>query len=240
MHAISITSAISIPSELAYRNSSQLSFGQAILFKRDKFYAQEKIKRWLSDTPECISDTWAEKKSGTTGFGYVVLGVKFIPVAEGKIVKGAKPFWVFNVHYGLEEDLKTKSCHKMVEIIDDVAGDLPFIIAGDFNFFPDRDGDKQRSILTEHFKDLGKGAKTFLGNRHVEGTFVGYEHDAFKADLKNMVSRLDHVFGSKSVNTKGHVILYAKTMLQNEPDEFTTRSYPSDHIPLFTTILIQC
>ena len=155
---------------------------------------------------------------------------------EGKIVANLPPFWVFNVHFGLEEDLKTKSCHKLLEIVKDATKGQEFIICGDFNFFPDRDGNKQRAILTAELKDLGRGAKTLSG-KECEGTFVGYEHDEFKADLKNMISRLDHIFASTKVT--GHSpVLYTKTMLDVEPVELTTRDTPSDHLPLFININI--
>lgn len=216
--------------EIGYRNPSLLSFGQATLYKPEKVYPLQTVKRWLSDTPETVSDTWALNAGGSTGFGYLVLGTQFVAVKEGKVVTNAEPFWVFNVHFGLEEDLKTKSCHKLLEIVTAITKGQHFVICGDFNFFPDRDGNKQRAILTEKLQDLGKGAKT-LGGRLVEGTFIGYEHDQFKADLTNMVSRLDHVFGSEGVIGK-EPTLYTKTMLPEEPEELTTRKYPSDHLPL--------
>ncbi len=225
-----------------YRNSSLLSFGQAILYKPEKLYPVKTTKYWLSDTPHKLSDTWANKAGGTTGFGYIVMGVKFYPVSEEKVIHGSKPLWVFNTHFGLEEELKTKSCHKLRRIVEstvtceDSEGNDEFIVCGDFNFFPDKDGNNQRSILTSKWKDLGQSALTLSGKK-VEGTFVGYEHDNFKADLKNMVSRLDHVFSS--TNVKGvNATLYTKTMLDKEPEELTTRDYPSDHLPLVVTIEI--
>lgn len=156
-------------------------------------------------------------------------------VHEEKIVKNASPFWVFNVHFGLDEDVKTKSCLKLLQIINEVAGNEPYIVCGDFNFFPDKDGNIQRAVLTAIMKDLGHGALTLAG-KLVEGTFIGYEHDQFKADLNNMTSRLDHIFSSKTVERIGSAILYTKTMLDNEPQELTTRDYPSDHLPILTKV----
>lgn len=222
--------------EIGYRNSNTLSFGQATLYKPEKFYPLQTVKKWLSDTPDMVSDTWAVKAGGTTGFGYLVLCTQFVHVEEGKIISNLPPFWVFNVHFGLEEELKTKSCYKLLDIVKNVAKDQEFLVCGDFNFFPDRDGDKQRAILTTEFKDLGKGAKTLLG-KECKGTFIGYDHDEFKADLKNMVSRLDHIFSSSGVLGE-NAVLYTKTMLEVEPPELTTRDTPSDHLPLFITIKV--
>lgn len=220
-----------------YRNSSPMAFGQAILYKPEKFFPVQSAVKWLSDTPDVPSDSWAVKQGGSTGFGYIVNGLRFVPVEKEKIVFGAKSFWVFNTHFGLEEDLKTKSCHKLLDIVKQVAGPDEYLVAGDFNLFPDRDGDKQKAILTAQWKDLCKGAVT-LGGKQVEGTFVGYEHDDFKADLKNMNSRLDHVFSSQGLVAKNPV-LYTRTMLEQEPQELTTRAYPSDHLPLVVDIEAQ-
>jgi endonuclease/exonuclease/phosphatase family metal-dependent hydrolase len=70
----------------------------------------------------------------------------------------------------------------------------------------------------------------------VEGTFVGYDHDEFKADLSNMVGRLDHVFTSQSVSGFDPTLI-DMTMLDPEPPRGTTRDYPSDHWPLCIELL---
>lgn len=219
-----------------YRNSNLLSFGQSIMYKPDKFFQTHSIKRWLSDTPEIMSDTWSQTAGGSCGFGYIVMGSRFRFVNDGRVVENTKPFWVFNTHFALDEEVKRKSCIKLLEIVYEIAGNESFVICGDFNFFPDKDGALHRSILTEKLLDLGKGATTLSG-KHVEGTFVGYEHDEFKADLTNMVSRLDHIFGSKDVIATDPK-LYTKTMMDEEPKELTTRLYPSDHLPIICNIII--
>lgn len=225
--------------EIDYRNPSSLSFGQVIMYKSDKFYPVQKIKRWLSSTPEKVSDDFSKKSGGTTGFGYILTGVQFAPVHDGKIVNNSSLFWVFNTHFGLEEELKTKSCYVLKEQIKKITNNQPFVLSGDFNLFPDLDADVQRDVLCHHLfemQDLAKGAKT-LNNKQVEGTFVGFEHDTFKADLHNMKSRLDHIFGSLHVKCE-NPILYTKTMLETEPEELTTRLYPSDHLPIVGNITI--
>lgn len=238
---------------VGYRNASSLAFGQAILWNRKRFDILRTVKRWLSDTPYVPSDTWSAITAGTTGFGYLVLCAQFVPVAtdhedkaEGepvsKFVNNGQPFWVFNVHFGLDEDVKTKSCYKLLEIVHEVANDQPAIIAGDFNFFPDKNADFQRAIMTSVYDDAGKGAKTLSG-KHVEGTFVGYDHDPFKADLGNMMSRLDHVFVSHNTVAHSDPVLYTRTMLSTKEEEveneFTTRNYPSDHLPLLVKLRIE-
>ena len=225
--------------EIDYRNPSRLSFGQVIMYKSSKFYPIQKIKKWLSSTPDQVSDDFSISAGGTTGFGYILTGIEFAPVCDNKIVFNAERFWIFNTHFGLEEELKTKSCHTLKNLIKDIAKDQQFILSGDFNLFPDKNAECQRSILCNYnfeMNDLAKGAKTLNGTS-VEGTFIGYDHDAFKSDLNNMKSRLDHIFGSNKIKCENPT-LYTKTMLDVEPDELTTRLYPSDHLPIVANITI--
>ena len=227
---------------IEYRNPGPMAFGQAILWKPEKFYPIRSEKRWLSDFPKVVSDTWSEKSGGTTGFGYMVTGILFVCIADKRVIRDVPPFWIFNTHFGLEEELKTKSCVKLGRLIQEFAlsstkPPSEYILLGDFNLFPDRDAKKQREILGSFFNDLAQGAETLDGKK-IEGTFVGYEHDDFKADLKNMVSRLDNIFASPGV-TCHKPVLYTKTMLEEEPAELTTRSYPSDHLPLVAEISVQ-
>ena len=185
-----------------YRNASDMAFGQVIMWNPEKFYPVEYCKRWLSDTPQTLSDTWSVGQGGSTGWGYILTGIKFVPVEGGKAIRNKPAFWVFNTHFGLEEDLKTKSCEALIRLTREIVADSPFIVSGDLNLFPDKNAITQRAILTEHLKDLGKGALTSQKGIQVEGTFVGYEHDDFKADLKNMQSRLDHVLGSAKTSAR--------------------------------------
>ena len=67
------------------------------------------IKRWLSDTPDVVSDSWSVAAGGSCGFGYVVMGTQFMFVKNGLLVDNVDPFWVFNTHFSLDEDVKTKS-----------------------------------------------------------------------------------------------------------------------------------
>lgn len=217
----------------SHKGPSKIDFGQATLYNPEKFFPKKSFPQWLSDTPNTISDTWNPRKD--KAFGTMVLCTKFRHVHQERIVKNAKPLWVFNVHFGTDETYKTKSCLALLAIIKQRAKDNPYIVCGDFNFFPDKDGNTQRALLTQEMLDLGKDAKT-VGGKKVEGTFVGFEHDNFKADLKNMVSRLDHIFSSNGAVKIGDATLYTKTMLDKEPEELTSRDFPSDHLPLIVSL----
>lgn len=226
---------------VAYKNPQDMAFGQATLYNPKKFFPLIIFPKYLSHTPHEVSDTYTLNPD--RAFGIMVLCVKFMPVYKDKIVKNASPLWVFNTHFPLDEEVKTKCSEALVKLVKEVAGDEPFVICGDFNFFPDRDGDKQRTIITKHFKDLGKDAKTSQGALAIEGTFVGYEHDLFKAIVNSeskfseMNSRLDHVFSSQNLEKDENAILYTETTLEPEPKELSERNnLPSDHLPLMVSI----
>jgi TorA maturation chaperone TorD len=54
-----------------------------------------------------------------------------------------------------------------------------------------------------------------------------------------MISRLDHVFGTKGVKLVGSPVLDTRTMLEKEPEEeLTDRNTPSDHLPLIVAFEI--
>src|SRR6185295_4069148 len=172
-------------------------------------------------------------------------------VREGKFIWGAQHFWVFNTHFQLEESVKTNSCRSVLWATRAMQGvgtwrtePEPFIVCGDLNFFPDRDGALQRAILTEDggLRDLGTRMLALSDGRELRGTFVGFDHDDFKADLANMVSRLDHVllWGPQLTAAADHLLVYDKTMLSaGEPAPFSTRSYPSDHLPLLARLTLR-
>lgn len=231
---------------IAYRNPSiasptaplETAFAQATLYDPKKLFPLQSFPKWLSDTPDVVSDTWAANKDKARGS--IVLCTQFVLCHQGRVVKDTSPFWVFNVHFDIDEEVKTKSSYKLLEIIRIVTNGQPYLVCGDFNFFPcnfisTAQGDKQREILTSEMADLGKDALTLSGKK-LEGTFIGYEHDRFKADLKEIITRADHIFGSKTVEKVGFSILYNKTMLDEEPQELTTRDYPSDHLPLIVRV----
>lgn len=229
------------------RNATDLAFGQAILWKYDKFSPLAYDKKWISPTPNIPSNGF---QSNGKGFGQTAVGVLLHPCENGKFIREAKPFWVYNVHLLLEEELKTKSCMMLGEMAKNL--DRPAIFAGDFNLFPDKDGGKQAGILGKCFEDLTKDSKTSQGDRPLRGTFIGTKHDRFRkmsekalevANLNEVFdSKLDHILGTKGITLATSTpLVITETMLPVEPKEFDVMvngelsiDYPSDHMPVLT------
>ena len=216
------------------RNPSKFAFGQAILYDPNKLFLLDSFSRWLSDTPNEVSD-FTEG-----GFGSMVLCAKFQHVENGKIIQNMQPLWVFNVHFPLGEEEKTKCCYKLLEIINELAGNEPYVVLGDFNTFPDRDGFKQRAILSAKMQNLTDHLFTESGMK-VSGTFVGTDLDQFKSKfpLEENMAQLDYIYTSKDLErADDHATVIARTMLEEEPQELSTRNFPSDHLPVVARIRV--
>lgn len=225
---------------VAYRNPTKYSFGQATVYDTRYLFPIVTITKWLSDTPDVPSDTFLDAK-GATGFGSVVLFIKFAFVSEGKIITNIPSFWSVNVHFALDEDVKTKSSHKLVELLDSVCGRERFILSGDFNLFPDLQGaDQYKILLANGMIDCSSQIHTSQENRRITGTFVGYPHDSFAAkDPRNPTSALDKIFVKNYPPEDPSIPSIAITQTYNnvEPVELSDPwALPSDHLPLLRQI----
>lgn len=220
------------------KNPNKIAFGQAILFNPDKLYPLESLCKWLSETPNQVSD-YKEK-----GLGTMVLCVKFAHVEKGKIIRNMAPLWVFNVHFpAVGEEAKTACCYKLIEVIKGIAQGEPYVVLGDFNTYFDMDGFKQRSILSENMLNITDNLETEAGKK-VTGTFIGTDLDEQKKPfpLAENMSQLDYIYIAKDnpyiqrVEDKATVV--TKTMLEVEPEELTSRQLPSDHLPVLASIKV--
>ena len=220
---------------VSYRNPSKYSFGQATVYDSSKLFPVQVLTRWLSDTPNVPSDTWEDQK-GQTGFGSNALFVQFAFVENEKIVTNCESFWSVNIHFPLDEDIKTKACQKLLELIDDICDFDRVVLSGDFNFFFDgnRMGAKHLSIMEAALTNISKNKLTSQELRNINGTFVGYPHDEFCAkDPRNPDSCLDYIFVDCDVKYDDNVTVLTKTFLENEPTELSEPySLPSDHLAL--------
>lgn len=240
------------------RNSSDLAFGQAIMWKKDKFSPLDYKKKWISPTPDIPSNGF---QSNGKGFGQIALGVLLHPCANEKFLRGAKSFWVWNAHLLLEEDLKTKSCMMLCDLVKGLTHESVFV--GDFNLFPDKEGPKQFDILMEVFNNLTQWALTSQGQVPIRGTFIGTKNDKFRRKIEKirelepeigiekaianiLDSKLDQVLGTSGIKLVGTPLVITETMLPKEPKEFDVMvdgqlviDYPSDHMPVLTKFVLQ-
>lgn len=228
-----------------YRNGSKKAFGQAICYRRSKFLRTKTYELWLNSRGGIHSgptDAGGQKESLLFGCRLHFLN------ADGTVNYRQPPLEVFNAHFPMGEAEKTACAREIAAYFsrqqcehdhDGLSGRI--VMTGDFNFFQDRDGEMQRSIITDAgFADSAKGARTANGFEPL-GTFVGYGHDAFRAALPYLVrpingsslddpidnqldpekflpSRLDHIFVNQH---------FAVNPLDQTTNVYNPRIYPN-------------
>lgn len=194
---------------VAARDESKYAFGQAILYN-------ENMVKPIS--------------SGMKRF-YANDKVTWMPVWATFETELRHKFNVVNVHFPIDIESKIQACYDLMELKLDGIVTSADVYTGDFNTFPD-DPTCCRSLLRARMDEVNDER-----NQHghiVGGTFIGFEHDKFKAPVTGGESRLDNFF----VKRHTRILLEHKTvwMVPISGEVFKTRDYPSDHFPVTTTI----
>ena len=189
----------------AFYGPASIAFCLAIFYKRDKFFP---IGLDLQLLP--LGD---ESKPNMST---VILTLKLRVISSGRV------FTVSNTHFGLDEEEKSKAVQFLAHYL---CGMKRYLCAGDFNFFDDREGLNQRTVLLLSNNDLAYPLK------NASGTFMGYEHDAFKQPFEKM-SRLDHVFTDSILRVGETAYAFGDMELVK------TRQYPSDHLMITFDFII--
>jgi endonuclease/exonuclease/phosphatase family metal-dependent hydrolase len=182
----------------AYYGPDSTAFALVIFFKRDKFFP---VGLELHTLP--LADPQKPNSSR------ILLTVGLRSNASGGEISFS------TTHFGLEEDEKRRSAEFLASHL--FRHLRRVVCAGDFNFFDDRDGQQHRQMLLDVSLDMAHPLE------NASGTFMGFEHDAFKQPFEKM-SRLDHIFASH-VTQVGQATAYCGDM-----ETVRSRTYPSDHL----------
>lgn len=133
--------------------------------------------------------------------------------------RGDISLWVFNTHFdhiGIEA--RKNSVILILEKIDQLTSDDELIILmGDLNLEPDSEPIRYLKTKLNDSQDI---AKIIFGPR---GTFNGFEF------TKPVSRRLDYIFTGKNIKVLKHAILSDSKELK----------YPSDHLPVLVSILVE-
>ncbi len=175
-----------------------------ILYREDRFHAEETGVLYFTDDPDVPysygSGTW----SGTWS-------PRFCRWARLRDPSTEQAVYLFNVHYHpylLRS--KREASRILVERVEDIAGDAPYVIAGDFNSLP---GSAQVRIIEELLPvhDVLNGAR--------RGSFHGYTGIP-------PWPRVDYIFASQ------HFTIHHAELARDRYNG----TYASDHYPLFATL----
>ena len=203
---------------------------QTIYFKEEKFELVGNDQKWLSETPD---KQYSEFEGNNGPFeGVRPRGVNY---AELKIKGSEETFFVFNVH--LENYSPTKrmmEAEKLVALVDEIAGDKPSIMCGDFNL----------DAASKEAKDIA--AREYLNTTHDNSSEVADITETYGTYINAGDDDIFGVEGTTATSTSGTVIDYCFT----SKDDFYVHSYDvisekqdgiytSDHLPLVIKLLLR-
>lgn len=185
----------------------------AILYLRSRFKSLESSTFWLSETPDVPSKGW------DAALPRIVTWTKFSDIQTGKV------FFHFNTHF----DHRGKQSHEegarlLLNRINLLAGRLPVLITGDFNF---TESSKAYEILTAKemaSTDSLRDARYVSENGHYGPTST---FNDFKALVPNQ--KIDFVFVKGNVRVLQHGVL---------SDTWDLR-FASDHLPVLAEIILE-
>jgi endonuclease/exonuclease/phosphatase family metal-dependent hydrolase len=179
-----------------------------IFYKKDKFDVVQQSTFWLSPTPDSISKGWDAAIVRVCTYGLF------------KNKKTKQLFWVFNTHFDhIGKNSRVESAKLIVEKIKELnTKNYPVILSGDFNVRPE---DAPIIYVT------GEMQNTRTISKLVHGPLETW--NAFKFNVKPD-GCIDYIFISK--DKRMSVSKFATIT-----DSYDLK-YPSDHLPVMATILI--
>ncbi len=174
-----------------------------IFYRTEKFDVLKKGVFWLSSTPEIAGSIgWDERLPRT------VIWILF------REKSSKKEFWFFNTHLG-GNIARAEGAKLLKSKIDEMAGELPVIVTGDFNSKPESEPIK--TMLNKNYRVVLQDAFDSAIKKNDE-KFTDYWFDGENKDLK----RIDYIFVTARVKVLYHEIINKRI----------GRYYPSDHLPL--------
>lgn len=178
-----------------------------VFFRKERFDLLDSGTFWLSEHPD---------KPGSVGWDAAI--TRICSWAKLKCKKTDQTFFVFNTHFDHKgKSARVNSSKFILSKVEEIAGNAPFLLCGDFNFTPDSEA--YRTLMSgNQLTDVFLIPGLFQGN--TIGTFSG-----FNVEEKNTLNRIDYLFIPSSIKAKSCNII---------TDNDGTY-YPSDHLPLVGT-----
>lgn len=182
----------------------------AIYYLKTRFKLLQGDTFWLSEHPE------------TTGLGWDAAYIRVVTWAQFEDLETGQRFFHFNTHFDNRgEEARRQSAHLLLNKVDEIAGDAPVIITGDFNCAPESEPYR---IITE--SGLVFDARSISREPHhgPSRTFNKFDLET----LKTVERPIDYIFVSKSFEVRKHATL---------SDTIDGR-FPSDHMPVIAEVTI--
>lgn len=179
-----------------------------IFYNKDKFNVIQQSTFWLSPTPDSVSFGWNAACRRVCTYG----------LFQDKKTK--KFFWVFNTHLDhISKLARLESVKLITRKIEELnTKDYPVFFSGDFNSHPD---DEPTQFMNTKMQNARSVSKLVYGPAD---TWNGFK---FKEKLDGCI---DYIFVNKNKN-----VMVSK--FATITDSYDLK-YPSDHLPVMATFLI--
>lgn len=171
-----------------------------IFYKKEVLELVESGAFWMSNTPEKSSASWSSQ------YHRICTWAKF------KIIETGKEFYHFNTHTDGSDLSQYKGAHLIIEKREEICGDLPLVITGDFNMIPESIG---YSELTTVFADVNA-----VTTNSTDSTYHNYGADDMLIDYCFITS--------ETIKAVDYKIM----------DDMVDDKYVSDHFGLYTEMII--
>ncbi len=164
---------------------------------------------WLSETPEIPSKGW------DADINRIVSWVKLKHISSGKF------FFFLNTHFDhIGVEARKNSARLIIDKVNEIAADVPFILTGDFNV---PDDSEPYNLLASAFND----AKVVSQHGHY-GPKGSWSTFSVCGDTK-LDRRIDFIFVHDDIKVIKHAIL----------SDSKDGRYPSDHLPVVAEITLE-
>ena len=186
----------------------------AIFYRKTRFKSLENATFWLSETPQVASTGWDAALP------------RIVTWSRLQDLQTSKTFFVFNTHFDHRgERARTESARLLLARIGQIAGELPVVVTGDFNFTESAEG---YQVLTG--KNANSSRSVLRDARYISERQHHGPTSTFN-DFKALVPgrTIDFVFVKGTIHVLQHGAL---------SDTWDGR-FPSDHIPVLAEIVIR-
>ena len=177
-----------------------------IFYRKEVFELLEDAQFWLSETPDVPGS-----------IGWEAILPRVVTWAKLKHVQSGKELFVFNTHYSHVSDLaRRKSMEFMADKINEIAGDHPVIVLGDFNI---TQGSDLYHHMVAHLEEKnGLQNAEYLSQQPV--SLADATFNAFRDGIEPRV--IDYIF----VDNNFDVLSYAVDIVKED------EVFISDHWPV--------
>ncbi|MBD3289472.1 endonuclease [candidate division KSB1 bacterium] len=188
----------------------------SVFYLKNRFDVIEHATFWLSETPEKPTKGWD------------AMCYRVVTWGKFKDLETRKVFYLFNTHFDHKGEVaRRESAKLLLDRIEEIAGDSPVVVTGDFNATPES---VPYRILTngltgkEHTKLVDAKQVSKQMHHGPNGTITQFK----SANLPHNKT-IDYIFIKNDVSVISHGSL---------SDTFDGR-FPSDHMPVLAEVVIE-